>query len=85
MHIEPITPAEILLARAQALQDEFWSVLQELEDATGLEIDSTQDLQGWTIAKLTRAADGDDSEDDEQDIPTCEACGCTDGTCQHAC
>jgi hypothetical protein len=79
----PQTGAEILLAKAQELQTQFWDVLKELEDETGLEIDSTQDLQGWTVSSLKDAAGVDDS-DDEQEIPTCEACGCTDGTCQHA-
>ena len=75
---------EALLTAAQEAQTAFWDALHELEEATGLEIDSTQDLQGWTLAALRKSADGDDEEDDEQEIPTCEACGCTDGTCQHA-
>ena len=81
-----MTGAEILLAKAQALQTEFWDVLRELEEETGLELDSTQDLQNWTVETLLKSANGDDSEDDDddQEIPVCEACGCIDGTCQHA-
>ena len=75
---------ETLLDAAKEAQTVYWDALRELEEATGLEIDSARDLQGWTVASLLKSADGDEDDEDEQEIPTCEACGCTDGTCQHA-
>lgn len=78
--------AEALLELAQEAQTTLWKILGELEELTSLEIDSTQDMQGQTIASLLDSANTDDTDDDEdQQIPTCTACGCTDGTCQHAC
>ena len=77
-------PREALLDAAKEAQTAYWDALRELEEATGLEIDSTSDLQDWMIASLLKSADGDDDEEDEQEIPICTACGCEDGTCQHA-
>lgn len=77
---------ERLLDIAKEAQTSYWDALRKFEEATGLEIDSTSDLEGHTLASLRKGADGDeDEEEDEQEIPTCEACGCTDGSCQHAC
>lgn len=80
-----ITNVNELFEQVQATQTAFWEALSALEEATGLEIDGTQDLNDWTLEDLRKSADGDDSDDeDEQEIPTCEACSCPDGTCQHA-
>jgi len=76
--------AEALLELAKEAQTTYWEIIGKLEELTSLEIDSTQDLQGWTIASLLESANADDTDEDEQEIPVCTACGCDDGTCQHA-
>ena len=76
--------AEKLLETAKETQTAFWKAIGKREEETSLEIDSTQDLQGETIESLFDGANTELEEEDEQEIPICEACGCTDGTCQHA-
>lgn len=75
--------AEKLLEVVKEAQTAYWNAIGDLEMETSLEIDSTQDLSAWTLNGLLESA-GCDVEEDEQELPTCEACGCTDGTCQHA-
>ena len=76
--------AERLLETAKEMQTAYWKAIGELEEETSLDVDSTADLQGQTIESLFDSANTELEEDDDQEIPVCEACGCTDGTCQHA-
>lgn len=78
--------AESLLQRAKDAQTEYWAILGAFEELTCLEIDSTHDLQDWTLDSLMLSANVDDTDEDEdeQEIPACTACGCTNGTCNHA-
>ena len=49
----PTTAEDELLEAAAEAQTAYWNALRELEEATGLDIDSTQDLAGKTVADLT--------------------------------
>lgn len=67
---EPAAPAarptpEQLLERAAKLQIEFWSAIGELEGALKMEIDSTRDLDGLSIADLENCDEEDEDEDEE--------------------
>lgn len=44
--------AEKLLKEAQELQSQFWQKVSWLEQELGIEVDSTQDLQGMTVDDL---------------------------------
>jgi hypothetical protein len=47
---------EALLYAAQLAQDAFWEALRELEEEIGVDVDSTNDLAGLTIADLKKIA-----------------------------
>ena len=49
----PTTTEDELLEAAAEAQTAYWNALHDLEEATGLDIDSTQDLAGKTVADLT--------------------------------
>lgn len=48
--------AEQLLGEAQSYQTAFWESLSRLEKSLGIEIDSSADLEGWTIDDLLKIA-----------------------------
>jgi len=43
---------ELLLATVQVTQAAFWDALGELEEATGLDLDSTQDFRDRDLSDL---------------------------------
>ena len=45
---------EAMLENVMQLQHAFWDALGELEDELGVEIESTDDLAGMTVADLKR-------------------------------
>ena len=49
----PAAAEDELLEAAAEAQTAYWNALHDLEEATGLDIDSTQDLAGKTVADLT--------------------------------
>jgi hypothetical protein len=49
----PTTTEDELLEAAAEAQTAYWNALHDLEEATGLDIDSTQDLAWKTVADLT--------------------------------
>lgn len=38
----------------------------------------------WKDGEIIDEYDPSDGDEEEQEIPTCDACGCNDGTCQHS-
>ena len=59
---EPNDIAEALLANAARLQTEFWDAIGDLEKELGIEIDSSNDLQGVTVEDLLEETE-DESDD----------------------
>ena len=45
---------EKLLAELKEAQTTFWNLLNQLEEELGVEIDSSKDLAGYTIADLQK-------------------------------
>jgi hypothetical protein len=54
------TNAQELLSECSELQSRFWEVLSKLEEALGVDIDSTCDLENQTVDSLLEA-DYDDT------------------------